>query len=231
MQVDCYGLHWDGAVAWLVQGRKGTNFAGLKGTCPFQADGGMCNHLIPTASPIPDPIHWQEFSKIFDDPLVQAMLPIPNQKMVYVDDPDQDLLLYLSTLSRLSSPIKPIVRPAWMLKARELRNLLWESNLQPLIITQVDQKTQPLIDAIGQLGGIAPRSVILVGKPELVVRAPVTRITTDIRKFDLNDLAPMPLESIGALLLRRCARKEPLDAPLEKREDRRDRLIAERTKR
>lgn len=54
IHTDHYGIHWDGSVAWLVQGRKGSNFVGLKGQCPFQVQGGMCNHMVPTAAPIPD---------------------------------------------------------------------------------------------------------------------------------------------------------------------------------
>merc|ERR1711916_40298 len=133
------GLHFDRQIAWLLQGRKGSNFVGLKAQCPFTVSGGMCNHLVPAAAPIPDPIHWEQFAKLLPDPLVKVMLPIPakgQEKAYYLTDEDDGLLSYLITLSRMSSPIRTVVKPAWMVKAKDLEKLMWESNIQPLILNQ-----------------------------------------------------------------------------------------------
>lgn len=232
--VDNYGIHWDGQVAWLVQGRGGTNFVGLKGQCPFRAGGGMCNHLVPAAAPIPDKIHWELFSKMMADPLVQAMLPIPRQaggNLFYVEDPHDDLGLYLTNLSRLSSPIKPVVRPIWTLPMRDLERELTRSNIQPLVLVQADQKSQAAVDALKRYGTYTPRTVVVTGRSEVVVPPPFQRIATKLRDFDLGDMVSLPLEGIGATLLRRYSRKEQLDAPIESRADRRDRQIRERTQR
>ena len=186
--VECYGVHEDGIIRWLVQGRKGNNFAGLKAQCPFTVDGGMCNHLIPAAAPIPDRLHWDTWLKIFHDPLVQAMLPIPRppgQNIFFVDDESMGALdPYLYNLARLSSPINSIIRPGWLGKIKNLEQELTASNVQPWVITQLDTKQQTLVDSIGRLATFSPRTVVLVGRPEMVASRPLQRIQTKITEFD-----------------------------------------------
>lgn len=60
-----------------------------------------------------------------------------------------------------------------------------------------------------------PRPVIITGSPDVVVREPLRRIDTQLFEFPDQDLANLPLELIGALILRRYARKEPLFDPVE----------------
>ncbi|MDB2578940.1 hypothetical protein N9Y00_07880 [Tateyamaria sp.] len=171
--------------------------------------------------------------KIFSDPLVQAMLPLPKpvgQNVFYLDDPYDDLGMYLHTLSRLSSPIKPTIKPAWTVKARTLETELNASNIQPLAIVQTDQKQQSIVDTVGKLALYVPRTVVFSGKSEVVVSSPIQRIKTNLRKFSITDLTILPLENLGATLIRRMARNEALDAPWEDRETRRNRKIQERSK-
>lgn len=230
---DNYGVHWDGSVAWLVQGRKGNNFVGIKQQCPFVVNGGMCNHLVPAAAPVPDKLHWEAFMNVFQDPLVQAMLPIPKdpgQNVFFIEDPHNDLTHYLATLSRLSSPIKSIIRPAWMMKAKQLEKELTASNIQPLVLAQANQQCQAVVDLVAQMSMFSPRTVLITGSSEVVASPPIQRIKSDIRSFDLSDLMTLPMENLGAALLRRHARLEELDAPWETREDRRNRRIQERTR-
>lgn len=233
ISVDTYGLHTDGNISWLCQGRSGTNFVGLKGQCPFTVTRGMCNHLIPTAAPVPDRIHWELFSKILPDPLTQAMLPIPKepgQNLFFLEDAHDDLGLYLANLARMSSPIRPIVKPAWLFKLKDLEKELTASNVQPLVLVQANQKTQPILDAIAKVGSYTPRTVVVTGRPEVVTRPPFQRIRSSIRDYDLTDLVSLPMEGLGALLIRRHVRMEDLDAPIESRQDRRERQIRERTR-
>lgn len=231
--VQNYGLHWDGSVAWLLQGRgKGSNFVGLKGTCPFTASNAMCNHLVPVASPIPDRHHWQEFTRIMNDPLVRAMLPIPRspgKNTFFLEDPHNDFGLFLICLSRLSSPILPVVKPAWTVKVKDLEKEMSSSNIQPMVVVQSTGKSQNVIDLIVQLAPHSPRTVIISGEPEVVASPEFQRVDTQIRKLiNLEELLPLPLESIGAAILRRYSRREELDAPMEQRDDRRARQIQER---
>jgi len=228
--VDHYGLHWDKSIAWLHQGRGAANFLGVNQKSPFTvADSGMCNHLIPAAAPIPDRLQWVEFARILNDSLVQAMLPIPNGGGFYLSDAYDDLSLYLTSLARLSSPIKAIVRPLWTMTSNQIQKALRETNVQPLVLSQATAKDQKILSEIAKLINYTPRTVIVTGAADLVVPSPMQRINTDIRSMNIHDLMTLPLENLGATILRRYARKEQLDAPLESREERRKRMMDERS--
>lgn len=231
--LESYGLHWEGPVGWLVQGRnKFSNFVGLKGRPEFRAPQFACNHLVPNAAPQPDTTHWQHWEKLHNDPLVEAMLPTPRspgQNLFYLSDPYDDFSLYLTNLSRLSSPIHAVVKPAWMLRGRDLDRLLVQSNIQPLVITKVTTKNQELVDKIGEMGTYAPRTVVLTGDPNVVVSRPMQRIETEIRDIPIETCIGLPMENIGALLIRRCARREDLKKPVESRSDRKARRTADYT--
>jgi hypothetical protein len=55
-----------------------------------------------------------------------------------------------------------------------------------------------------------PRTVVLTGGGDVVVPKNLHRIETKITKTPLADLLTLPLETIGAAILRKYARKEPL---------------------
>jgi hypothetical protein len=232
IQVDHYGLHFDGAIPWLVQGRGGSNFVGLAKQSPFVIKGGgMCNHLIPLAAPVPDRVHWEFFQKIATDPLVNAMLPIPrepHERAYFFEDPYDDLNLYISCLSRLSSPIRSVLKPAWMIKPSEVTFQMERTNIQPWIITQATPREQETISRIAKASSYLPRTAIVTGKPEVVATPPMRRSETKIRDINLETLVSQPLENIGAMVLRRFSRKEDILGDIESRQDRRDRMIKER---
>lgn len=233
-QVDHYGLHFDSRISWLLQGRGGTNFVGLKKQCPFIVKGvGMCNHLIPAAAPIPDRVHWEFFQDIVTDPLVQAMLPIPRpstQRAYFVEDPHDDLNILISCLSRFSSPIRSVLKPAWMLAMEEIEQQMGTTNIQPWVITQATPKQQKIVSHVAKASPYMPRTVVVTGNRDIVVNDPMMRLETKIRDVNLETLISMPLENIGAMILRRVSRKEKIDGDIESRQDRRDRMIQERTK-
>lgn len=232
-QVEHFGLHFDGPVGWLLQGRGGSNFVGLSKKCPFENPKGMCNHLIPTAAPIPDKIHWETFRKLLKDPLVRAMLPIPNlagSRAFYIEDRYDDLSLYLNCLSRLTAPIKAICKPAWMLKTADLQKELSSTNVQPLVITQMDTKSVPLLNAIAKSTNYLPRTVIVTGSSDVPIPKEFQKLDVGIRDWTVEDLVILPFENLGATSLRRFVRKEKIDDPIETRDERRDRIIRERIK-
>ena len=81
--VSYYGVHWaEGGIAFLEQEKGGSNTLGLKEKSPFVVvapqKNKRCNHLIPLATPNPDPVHWEAFKGILEqDELAKAMLPTP----------------------------------------------------------------------------------------------------------------------------------------------------------
>lgn len=168
---------------------------------------------------------------LLSDQLVLAMLPLPRQggqNAFYLEDPYDDLGLYLSTLSRLSSPITPIVKPIWTFKMKELEKEMTSSNIQPLCLVQVNQKAQPLVDALAKTAPYSPRTIILSGAEEVVVPRPFQRIKSGMRSKDLADLMTLPMETLGATIIRRYARREEINSAMESREERRQRIINER---
>lgn len=213
IQVEHYGIHWGGPTAWLVQGRSSSNFIGLASKCPFEVSGGECNHLVATTAPVPDRSHWLRFMELMQDPLVQAMLPLPRpagEKSFFVSDKGDTLSLYLACLSRLSSPIKPTVKPLWLLEKKDVDKNLNRSNIQPWVITQAQSKEQARVTQILQAAEYYPRTVIFTGSEDLVIPKKTARITTGITDIPIRELVTLPLESIGAAVLRKYARKEPL---------------------
>ena len=226
-----YGIHKNQGVAFLHQGRGSSNFVGLKQKSPYVVEQKFCNHNIPTAAPLPDRIHWDFFLKILKDPLVQVLLPVPRpdgKKLYYVDDAHDYLSLYLVLLSKLSSPINKIVQPIWTFKTEKLQQEMSQSNIQPLILTQTTVKQQKVVDQVSKLSAYEPRTVVITGDPDVIATKPCVRIATRIRDFPLEDLAQVAMEGLGAAVIRRYCRNEKIDAPMEDRETRRERMIAER---
>jgi hypothetical protein len=154
-------------------------------------------------------MHWEAFVALLDDPLVQAMLPIPAKlgaSTFFLCDPDDTLALHLQCLSRLTSPIRRIVRPAWSLNPKDVST----SNIQPSVLTQIRQTDQAVVDKIARMANYSPFTTILTGPEEAVVPSQIKTLTTGIHKVPLADLLMLPLENIGAAVLRNYARKEPL---------------------
>lgn len=220
--VDHYGIHYDASrIGWLMQGRGSTNAVGRRERPPFTVrlpnNQRHCNHQIPLAAPIPHDNHWGYFQSIIDDPLVWAMLPIPKQDggLFTVSDPNDDLHIPTLCLSKTSSPIFPCVVPAAGLTIQAVIKEMQQTNLQPYVIYDMDDAEPDLVSAIAKIGPNLPRKVVMIyrsGKSAL--RSSFTPITNsmffDENSYDLDDLISIPWESIGATLIRRFMRKEPI---------------------
>ena len=137
-------------------------------------------------------------------------------------------MLYLVLLSTLSSPISKIAKPTWTFNADKMQEVLSQSNIQPLILTQTTVKQQKIVDQVAKLSAYEPRTVVMTGDPDVIATKPCVRINTRIRDFPLEDLAQVAMEGLGAAVIRRYCRNEKIDAPMEDRDTRRERLIAER---
>lgn len=216
IEVQRYGIHWtpDG-IAYLHQGRAATNFLSLKAPSPFVVSGGRrnpCNHLFPGGATVPDPSHWRQFQALANDPLVVAMLPVPKAEheagVFVMEDTNDELNLILLTLSRMSSPIQPIVRPIWHYSPSDVRRELERSNVQPLVLTQANPKYQRLLDELIDQCMYVPRRVIVTGTSDLIVRKPAQRLKTALRPGEEASMVSLPLENLGMTVLKRYARRE-----------------------
>lgn len=232
IEVPHHGLFTDGSISWLIQDQKGTNFLGLRGECPVYTKQKHCNHRIPVTAPLPDPVQWDFFREFAGDPAVAAFFPIPKRmgaKPLLIIDEDGSANMVLNCLSRLSSPIRPIVRLAWTVDIKDLEKELGATNVQPFVVLGVTDQHTKILDRIAQLAPLSPRQVIMTGSAGLLKRATVERVTSDVARLDLDRIMVLPLENIGATLLRRHARHEDLLGPIESREARRQRMLDERS--
>lgn len=214
--VPYYGIHRTSTgVAYLQQGRSGTNALGLREKSPFVVrlpTGRVhCNHQIPLSAPVPHDHHWEIFLKLVDDPLVEAMLPLPKEPgegVYFLPAEDDRHTLALVMLSTMSSPIYPCVVPAWMMRREKLVAELYSTNVQPLVVTHLTAKHSDLVNELTMVAATAPRKLLLVGKPDVIVPKSVKRLETDLFSHEMEDLQGLPWEILGATLIRKYMRGE-----------------------
>ena len=210
--VSHYGIHWaPNGIAFLMQGRGGTNAVGLKEKPPFEVrlpTGKHCNHQIPLAIPVPHDVHWLYLQQLLDDPLVQAMLPIPKTDGGCYFIADEANEPYLVLLSKLSSPIYPCVVPVTTPTPEAIIQELQQTNVQPFSVTRLEAKHSSLIGQVAKSATYLPRKLVMCGQKDVVLPPVVMRIETKLDAFDMNDLVSLPWEGLGATIVRKFMRKE-----------------------
>jgi hypothetical protein len=200
-----------------MQGRGGTNALGLKERPPFTVSRDRdphCNHTIPLAAPVPHDHHWGTFMNVFADPLVQAMLPVPkvDAGLYYLADTHPKLQLFVWALTRLSSPIYASVVPISTMDLEKLSNEVGRTNVQTLVVSGLEAKHSELLHEMAPLAAAGPRKVLFVGAADAAVPPNVHTLTTSILDFDYYHLSTLPLENLGAAIVRRFMRGEwPID--------------------
>lgn len=220
--IDCYGLHRvDDDIAFLEQEKGGSNAVGLAVKSPFKVTFPRhrhCNHRIPLAAPVPEVSHVAVFQKIYDDPVVQAMLPIPHEgiKVFYVNDPTDALAYHLVSLAKLSNPVRSVVNPVWgFTSLNPIIDDMKTTNVQPLVLTHFKAKDTEMLGKIAAASAYAPRVVICTGAADVVMVPKAMRIETKLLDFPALELLGIDMVSIGAWLIRAWMRKEwKLGAPL-----------------
>jgi hypothetical protein len=217
-----YGIHWTSSgVAYLQQGRGGTNALGLKEKSPFSVrlpnNKVHCNHQINIATPVPNDYHWNFFTTAMRDPLVWEAIPTPKEarEAVFVQDDEKKLPLYLIDLSRMSSPIYNCVVPIWYAQKQTLLDELNSTNVQPLIITEVEAKHSALVQDLCNASLYQPRKLIISGKSDVVLPPSCRRVQTKVNQFDIHDFTAIPWEAIGATVVKKYMRHEWIKNPEE----------------
>lgn len=223
--VENYGLHTSPeGVVYLHQGRSASNLIGLKAQSPFEIIGKKraCPHMVHSSAPIPDRAHWRIFMRMFTDPLVQALLPIPKEKtslVPFLNDPNNELSLHLIGLIRMSSPLFQMIHPISKLTPKQIISDLTLTNLAPLVLTHVKPSDQELMYQLAAQSRMLPRKLLFVGDPAVVIHTPLQRLQTTFWDLPIEMLSSLPMESLGAVIVRRYARNEAFDMDFVKRED------------
>ena len=188
-RVSFYGLHTtEQGFDFLLQGKNQSPF-GLYGDqigCPFLVESKKeCNHSIPYVDQNDETVSFEEIDQIKKDPLIQAMLPEPRglgQNIYYFEDPTGTLATYASILLKMTGAIKNPIFPTWSARLDRMQEELQRTNIQPLIITGCSAGDLPKMAKFIVTAAVSPRTLILIGDPNL----PLTRRI--IRKTDMATL-------------------------------------------
>lgn len=191
------GLHWEGDIAFLIQGERVQTAFDFEIPCPFEPNKDAGDHRIDLRFEC-DP------SRFPDDPLVDAMSPIPRSTADQVAFLTQsDLQIVLATLARMSTPSKLPIAPFWSLKPDKIIRLLELSNVQPLVLTGVRATNKNAVDQILEAVPYLPRKLVLQGDPTLILRPEARRLSTNLAAMNTADFVSLPWEAYGAHLLKR----------------------------
>ncbi|RWP44244.1 MAG: hypothetical protein EOR04_04820 [Mesorhizobium sp.] len=190
------GIHWEGDIAFLIQGEKITTAFTFEIPCPFEPSKSPCDHRIDLRAEV-DP------SRFPADPLVDAMSPVPHPTgtpATYLQQ--QEISLIFATLARMSSPTKLPVAPFWSLRPDKIIRLLEQTNVQPLVLTGIRASEKKAVDQILEAAPYLPRKLIMQGEPTLVLRPEAKRTTTTLGQVNIADFVSLPWEAYGAHLLK-----------------------------
>jgi hypothetical protein len=164
--------------------------------------------MMPMTAPKAASEHWAQFLRLCDDPFVRAMLPLPNEgyaiRLFAVSS------IYLTLLSKMSSPILPVVYPITSVTTAWVTDQLTHTNVQPLCLSGVTAETKPLVEEYAKLAAVQPRTLIF-GTEAASLGTP-TRLT----QMNLEDLIFLPWETLGANVVRLYMKGEMFTPPLRK---------------
>lgn len=190
------GIHWEGDIAFLLQGEKTTSAFNFEIPCPFEPSKNPCDHRIDLRAEV-DP------SRFPADPLVDAMSPVPQtvgNQAVFLSQPD--LSIILATLVRMSGPTRLPIAPFWSVRPDKIIRDLGHTNVQPLVLTGVKAKDKRFVDQVLEAAPYLPRRLVLQGEPSLVLRPEARRLSTELGQIHVADLISLPWEAYGAHLLK-----------------------------
>jgi len=143
-----------------------------------------------------------------DDPLFQAMAPLPsNGEGVWVfHDPEDRLLRIAQILCRLSGMEPSLVLPIWYYNTQAIIDRLKLSNISPFAMTDATSKDATLLFNSGRFARAGTRRIVVLSKDRFPGFNGAKWHNT---KLD-ETVADLPLEVIGATLLQKHMTKSEL---------------------
>jgi hypothetical protein len=212
-EVAHYGIHWaPGKIAFLQQGRNGTNAIGLKTSSPFEVKprrrATTCNHLIAPNATNPARGHLTAFQNlVLENSLVRFMLPVPKSDTETGVGVISDLdVFYTTLLLKMSSPVKlPVI---WASLANPVSILaeLESTNVQPLVLSGVTVRTLAMARDLAQAARTLPRKLLIVTDADTPIRPNLD--AKGLLAADRTDLLTLPWETLGAIVVRAFMRQE-----------------------
>jgi hypothetical protein len=210
-QLPSYGLHTsDQGITYLFQDLcpYGWEFLGLKNSrsnlsvkhlknqCPHQINMYLAQRVLSKKV-------WDSFCRIVNDPLVRAMLPLPNGRTYSFDQNSiENSTEWFSCLERLASPLHTGVKPFWVDSNQAMARKLALTNIQPLVLMDVKAENTLDVRRLHDLNKTCPRTLIISCTEQLVLTPSVEVIQTQLESLiSLKDMISLPLEHIGSYLI------------------------------
>lgn len=201
MIINSYGLHWaPGGIPFLVQAENVENLISSELGNPFTLKlplrGITCPHNIDLNLAVPAPA-WLE------DPLAEAMLPIPGYQVSLLVDRTDRFAKTVDILTQLTSPTEVQVQPVWWASAFSGRRRYMATNIGPMVWTGVeaghlDQLVQHL-----DMARVFKRRMLVVAREELPIYRDICRIESELVSAPTDDM-----RAVGAGVLRRYMEHE-----------------------
>jgi hypothetical protein len=212
VQLPYYGIHEDSTgISYLFQDicpygweflglkdkRSNLSVKHLKNRCPHQINVYIAQRVLSNKI-------WNSFLRIVNDPLVQAMLPLPNGKTYHFDQRSiNNPTEWFSCLERLSSPLHTAVKPFWAETNQMVSKKLELTNIQPLVMMDLNAGDALAARRFSDLNKTCPRTLILSCTEPLVLPKSVQSLSGSRLEelISLKDLISLPLEHIGSYLV------------------------------
>lgn len=209
MPLPYYGIHSDNGISYLYQDTcpLGWEFIGLakRSSQTVKHLKNQCSHTVNVnlATRKLSNNHWNKFKSLVSDPLVQAMLPIPNGHTYFFDQSQlTDSTHWLSCLERLSSPLHAWVRPLWSESPNVVMRQLKMTNIHPMVLTDIGSNEHETALRLAEANKTTPRTLILSGESNLILPKHVKKLTTNLDSLMvLQELISLPLEHIGSYII------------------------------
>ena len=212
IEVPYFGVHRTPAgIAFLMQATGGKSVTGIKLDCPFAVKtikAWYCNHNFSLHHPVPARAHLNLFRElVIHNDLVRFMLPLPGEGVAVIGThtPSRHLLR-LVMLTKMTSPVR---EPILWLKGTSMAHILSElemTNVQPLILMGVEIEDTDKVQMIIQIAATKPRRLLVVSNPDVPINPKID--TNGFFTQDITELALLPWEQLGAIVLRAWMRGE-----------------------
>lgn len=216
-----WGVHWaEDGVAWLHQARGGMPaFFAKDVTSPFfmkRNPARPCNHIIMPTMPNPAREHLESFRRMIEeDELVRLMLPMPKDALaenptgiaLLRTDKLEDMQTRLTTLSRMSSPIRMPIVWLGLVRIKDILSQLEHTNVQPLVVMGAKPEHDADLTLLRRAALNMPRRLLVVGNNDLPW-AGTEVVSARVSKLAINDLIALPMEALGSMAVRGYMRSE-----------------------
>lgn len=203
-----FGVHWAaGDMAFLLQ-RDGYQTAYdyhidspftinkqlVRVTCPHKIDLRIADDRLLGEAPL-------------DDPVFQSMLPVPvgNQK-TWFSTVDREIIF---ELRRLFQPTRNDVSPVWYFSQNTLGDRMRSSNLGTMVFTDARLADMTSLRRLNQISSLSERRTLVLASE--VIPTPFAPDSWCDTNLTLAEVKDMPLEAIGATVLRQYMRTGKID--------------------